>query len=193
MTWEDELARCPLAAGPFPADARRCDWCGKGLEGRRRRWCSDACSYAYTENHAWTNARAAALRRDKVCQACGSTGRTVAEVWYRLLVTVICPRPTPPRLLAFCQANDWYPDHEEARDAYRTHVRRQQAPWANALELLDEHRRRHRLEVNHKTPCLGAHKENSCAHHVAGLEVLCHPCHLRVTARQRAAGLLRAG
>lgn len=192
VTWEDELARCPLAAGPFPPEARRCDWCGIPLEGRRRRWCTDACSNAYSDNHAWTSARAAAIRRDKVCQGCGSDGRTIGDAWFRVLL-LLCPRPTPPGLLDFCRTNDWYPDHVEARDAYRAHIRRQQAPWLHARELLEDHRRRHRLEVNHRTPCLGAHRENSCAHHLGGLEVLCHACHLRVTARQRAAGLLRAG
>jgi 5-methylcytosine-specific restriction endonuclease McrA len=33
------------------------------------------------------------------------------------------------------------------------------------------------LEVNHITPCLGAHGAISCAHHLVNLETLCVPCH----------------
>jgi 5-methylcytosine-specific restriction endonuclease McrA len=46
-------------------------------------------------------------------------------------------------------------------------------------------------EVNHKTPALGAHAHESCAHHQENLEVLCHDCHQAETKRQRAAGELR--
>ncbi|MBI2789112.1 MAG: hypothetical protein HYX59_10560 [Elusimicrobia bacterium] len=38
------------------------------------------------------------------------------------------------------------------------------------------------LEVNHIEPCLGAHGEISCAHHLANLETLCAPCHRAHTA-----------
>jgi hypothetical protein len=48
-------------------------------------------------------------------------------------------------------------------------------------------------EVNHKTPCLGAHNTNGCWHHLSGLEVLDHQCHLVVTAEQRAAGMFDRG
>jgi len=44
---------------------RRCQWCGDALPTRRHTvWCSDECSTAFSENHFWTNARNAALRRD---------------------------------------------------------------------------------------------------------------------------------
>jgi hypothetical protein len=43
-------------------------------------------------------------------------------------------------------------------------------------------RRKDRLEINHRVPCLGAHGELSCAHHVANLETLCVPCHKTHTA-----------
>ena len=38
------------------------------------------------------------------------------------------------------------------------------------------------LEVNHIAPCLGAHGEISCAHHLVNLETLCAPCHRSHTA-----------
>ena len=43
-------------------------------------------------------------------------------------------------------------------------------------------------EVNHKDPILGKHGSWGCHHHQDGLEVLCRPCHLEVTARQREEG-----
>lgn len=193
MSWEDELRACPLAAGPFPPGDRRCDWCGTGLEGRRRRWCSDECSDAFSRNHAWTSARAAALRRDRVCQSCGSDGVHPVEYWYAFLVGVCGRYPARARWLGFqdwCRANDWFPDHEEARDVWSAELRRRLLPFEVANELVIEAHRRTQLEVNHKVPCLGAHKVNSCAHHLDGLVTLCHPCHLRETNRQRRAGLL---
>jgi 5-methylcytosine-specific restriction endonuclease McrA len=33
------------------------------------------------------------------------------------------------------------------------------------------------IEVNHITPCRGAHGVMSCAHHLNNLETLCAPCH----------------
>lgn len=42
------------------------------------------------------------------------------------------------------------------------------------------------LEVNHIVPRLGAgYSAASCVHHLAGLETLCHRCHVKVTYRQR--------
>lgn len=194
MTWEAELAACPLAAGPFPPAERRCDWCAATLEGRRRRWCSDDCANAYSRNHAWTSARAAALARDRVCQRCGSDGVHPAERWYAFLV-YFCgrhPRYAPDSWRAWCRENGWYPDHVEALDAYRAFLRRRVRPYEEAARITIDAHRRSGLEVNHRVPCLGAHKAASCAHHLDGLETLCHPCHLAETARQRRAGLLTA-
>lgn len=46
-------------------------------------------------------------------------------------------------------------------------------------------------EVNHIHPALGAHSQESCAHHQDNLEIICHPCHLVETRRQRASGWAR--
>ena len=43
-------------------------------------------------------------------------------------------------------------------------------------------------EVNHIIPCKGKHGVTGCHHHQDNLEVLCHECHLKATAAQRAAG-----
>lgn len=112
-----DLGECELAFGDNPD--RLCAWCGTALEGRRRRWCSDNCSNAWANNHAWTSARETARRRDG-----------------RRCVRPDCPTP-------------------------------QQS-----------------IEVNHKVPCLGKHGQNSCVHHLDGLETLCRPHHLEETRRQ---------
>lgn len=46
------------------------------------------------------------------------------------------------------------------------------------------------LEVNHIRPVNGMRYDFGCQHHHAGLEALCHECHVEVTAEQRAAGLI---
>lgn len=43
-------------------------------------------------------------------------------------------------------------------------------------------------EVNHITPIKGKHGTWGCHHHLEGLEVLCRPCHLAETKRQRENG-----
>lgn len=45
-------------------------------------------------------------------------------------------------------------------------------------------------EVNHMVPVRGKHGTWGCHHHQTGLEVLCRPCHLAATAKQREEGLI---
>jgi len=62
------LAACALAR-PAPGG---CAWCGTVLPARRRTWCTDTCATAFWNNHWWTQARAAAKRRDRYrCTRCG--------------------------------------------------------------------------------------------------------------------------
>lgn len=66
------MASCTLL--PFQELAGQCDLCGTRLGGRRTRWCSRRCSDEFTRNHRWTQARSAAVRRDKRrCVSCGCT------------------------------------------------------------------------------------------------------------------------
>lgn len=70
------MKNCSLAKGPFKKSSRRCDWCGGPLKGKRTRWCRDACSKSYYENHLYRMARKACRRRDKYrCIKCGSKDR----------------------------------------------------------------------------------------------------------------------
>ena len=138
---------CTLAR---PAGPGTCDWDGKPLQGRQRRWCSRACADAAFDNHSWTYAREAALRRDqRTCQRCGYHP------------------PPEPRMSEFPARlyEDPVAAYWAVHNAWCRHVRP--------------------MEVNHKTPILGLHNQSGCHHHLDGLEVLCRPCHLDETARQR--------
>jgi 5-methylcytosine-specific restriction endonuclease McrA len=69
------LRKCSMAAGPFPPSARRCTWCGGGLTGRQRKWCSQKCNDTAVKNHYYRVGRVRALRRDRfTCQHCGDRG-----------------------------------------------------------------------------------------------------------------------
>lgn len=52
---------------------------------------------------------------------------------------------------------------------------------------------RTRLEVDHIKPINGGARSTTCANHQDNLRVVCHSCHLVLTAEQRAAGLIGAG
>jgi 5-methylcytosine-specific restriction endonuclease McrA len=50
-----------------------CDYCGKALTGRQKRWCSTEHSDAFTREHLWSWAREEAKKRDgHRCVTCGS-------------------------------------------------------------------------------------------------------------------------
>lgn len=62
---------------------RLCYLCGEGpIPERRQYWCSDACVSRWAQNHEWSSASGAALRRDRRrCRRCGS--KRLPEVNHR--------------------------------------------------------------------------------------------------------------
>jgi hypothetical protein len=103
-----------------------------------------------------------------------------------------CGEPLPKGRRTWCRDrcatafwnNHWWSQARRAakrRDKYRC-VRCGHAPPKG---LTRAQRRKDRLEVNHRVPCLGAHGTLSCAHHLSNLETLCVSCHRMSTAAQR--------
>lgn len=135
---------CPLLHNK--GSAASCAWCGRPLTGRQKKWCSRKCSRAYTANHRWTQARAAAK----------------AEVVYYLC------------------GNAFDVDDRTVYDA-------EERTWTGPTGCLIFTTK---PEVNHIEPCKGKHGVWGCHHHQTNLEVLCRPCHLKVTAQQRKEGKL---
>lgn len=151
---DDVLATCPLRSAPWPTPAGCCAWCGNQLPKRARRWCSRQCTDEFTRQHNWQWAREAALERDGGLCVTCRHDGTVPGEDVVHLFLVILS----PRLT--------YADRQRSISYVRSH-----APlW--------------RLEVNHQEPVRGRHGTFGCHHHLDGLETLCHPCHLKVTAKQ---------
>lgn len=95
--WADALV-CPMRAPNVRGlterecgERRVCFLCGKWpIPPRRQHWCSDACVARWTENHEWTAARNAAVRRDhERCVRCGSPARQAPSTCAR------CGTPWP--------------------------------------------------------------------------------------------------
>lgn len=77
------ITRCSLSS--WRGDPKRCRMCDAGLPKRCRRWCSGLCRETFYENHLWTFARDAALRRDGfACVECGVTSVDPATGYTRL-------------------------------------------------------------------------------------------------------------
>lgn len=71
MTLTDDMLKACLGS-TWGHGIKKCRWCNAQLTGRQKRWCAD-CRDAWAENHFWTAARSAALRRDgHKCVRCGS-------------------------------------------------------------------------------------------------------------------------
>jgi hypothetical protein len=49
--------------------------------------------------------------------------------------------------------------------------------YKDAMRSWRAGRKKIRLEVNHREPCMGQHGTISCAHHLDNLETLCAACH----------------
>lgn len=158
------LADCPLKS-PGAGTPGCCDLCGGELPRLKsgqihpyRRWCSPECSDTYWNNHGWTSASGAALKRDDYrCVRCGSDGGTRRGT---------CWQDGDPWPCANAERPIQFPGDR------RTYYHR---------ELV----RVRGLEVNHLIPRNGRGYHESCHHHLDLLETLCHECHLIVTAEQR--------
>ena len=151
---DDVLAACSLRPGAWPPEPGRCVWCAGQLPKRARRWCAGDCQDEFTRQHGWQMARAAAIRRDG--GRCIKCGHDGTVPGEDLSFA----------LLALLSPRLTY----EQRRRHLTLVSQQQPLW--------------RLEVNHRDPVLGRHGEFGCHHHLDGLETVCHPCHLDITAEQ---------
>lgn len=164
---------------------------GSPLPPRRQHWCSDECVERWMTNHEWSSASAEVLRRDDMtCQRCGYRSTyecqgTHLDAKGRILRD---ERPWP------C------PDHPHS--GYRRAVASAAEPgvcgrdgeaWPcgaivrASTDSLTGHWRVARprgMEVNHKVPRAGRGYQQGCHHHLADLELLCHPCHVIVTTEQ---------
>lgn len=182
---------CAQMAYPAPG----CRRCGGEVLAPRLNWCSDECVQWWLDNHSWTDARRAALERDRHrCTRCGSDGQEPAHA-VRLIAALTRSHPDGLRV--------WMESGTEAAALAvvvrlaRLHHRLRSVPGLHAYveELKAQSplaqswaafRRRHRLEVNHIVPRRGRGYGTGCWNHASNLETLCHNCHLTVTAEQRA-------
>lgn len=109
---------CDLAYGNN-SDGR-CSWCGAELTGRRTRWCSDEHTMAFVQNHCWSDARDAAVKRDqRRCVRCGTGEQWDEGWWWRQFLETLRPRPTFVRwnnYVGFMGLPDaWRCPHPESR------------------------------------------------------------------------------
>lgn len=92
----------------------------------------------------------------------------------------LCDKPLTGRRTRWCSAlcvKLWYQNHN----------------WTGARKAAkkrDKYRcvkcgSNYKLEVNHILPLVGRGYAWGCLNHLAGIETLCHDCHVRETNRQR--------
>lgn len=137
-----------------------CNRCGAPLFGRRTEWCSDKCQREFRQQHDWNAARAAALVRDgHRCVRCGGDGSEQRETRWHPAFSESQLRRLGVELLT----------NEPITAILIAAVRE---PW---------------LEVNHIAPRNGQGYGWGCAHHLDGLETLCHQHHVEVTRDQAVA------
>lgn len=132
-----------------------CYRCGKVLPGQNRRWCSNACSILWWTNHLWTEASAKRRKMDNAM--CVRCGAKGGDL-------------LPDAACNLC--GDPWPCEQYTRSGTAHSLHRPES-----LRVL--------LEVNHKDPRVGRGYDKGCAHHLDGLETLCHPCHVIETNKQR--------
>lgn len=81
--FDRELRACPLFAA-WDGSKTNCRACNKPLRGRQQRWCSPGCAAVWGNNHWWTSARRAALKRDEhKCVRCGTPTRRLLQVHHK--------------------------------------------------------------------------------------------------------------
>jgi hypothetical protein len=156
------IAACPLRPAGAPIGRGLCDWCGKALAGRQRRWCSEPCFETYWQNHGWTAAAEAAVRRDDhKCVWCGSPDREVcrgvAHGWEEAEPTEVC------------RAQWLIVGEQRLRNLRVQH---------------DRYARKEPLEVDHIEPRWGQGYGDGCHNHLVNLRTLCHRCHVNRTTVQ---------
>jgi hypothetical protein len=155
-----KIARvCALSA--WRGGGGRCRWCDAVLEGKRTSWCSDDHYRRFAEQHDWKVVARAAIARDgATCRRCGAKGKDdLLAGMLRAESRVRRRRLDEYELAAFDR-------------------------FGALLDRLNAERARVRLEVNHVDPLRGGRVWVDCAHHLDGVETLCHSCHVEETRLQ---------
>lgn len=202
MSTTATYAACPQMRAPAGNGA--CRRCGAALVPPRS-WCSQTCADWWLDNHDWGSARAAALRRDgQRCVRCNHPGDYVGQVdalvaaltnTDRTGLTLLLEHGEEAAALAVVVRLARMASTEPRWGAVLAEAEQAAATLTAGDDLATLYRRfahLHRLEVNHVEPRRGRGYALGCHNHLANLETLCHPCHVTVTAEQRAAGLLAA-
>lgn len=146
-----------------------CIVCQNPMPARNRQYCSKACSDWFNDNHTWTIARSEAYIRNRGLNPCPEG----TQIWvpdrknYRGDVIEPAHFITAGRWVALCSMC-FKPEHPYDHPDYR----------------------KRELKVDHIIPLDGGIRGTTCRNHQENLRVICHECHLKVTAEQRAAGLI---
>ncbi len=161
-----------------------CRWCSSALSGRRTAWCSFGCEQTFRENHDWSVARVAALKRDNyACVRCGRIGWN--DLPHGLLGGTLMKRRDTRWVPPMLHIDAW---RKAEAPAFAVALQREHAWWILGVTH-EPNNASHDLEVNHKTPVRGK-RLYGCQHHLEGIETLCRRCHYAETAAQRRRGEL---
>ncbi|MEE9367190.1 MAG: HNH endonuclease signature motif containing protein [Dehalococcoidales bacterium] len=135
-----------------------CRWCGGGLSGRRRSWCSDECVAEYLVRADPAYARARVSERDHgVCALCGRDTARLQQFWYK-------GKHYLHRL--------WKKDHVMGRDLIKAWRRMRTA------SLGTDYRATGYWDMDHIVPVVKG--GGGCG--LDNLRTLCIPCHRGETA-----------